>query len=53
MEPDDLSEQHEQPSPSERDFRNFVTRLLRVPKREIDERERARDKRQSRIKPEP
>jgi hypothetical protein len=30
------------PPPSEGQFREFVTRLLRVPKREIDERERAR-----------
>jgi hypothetical protein len=30
------------PPPSEGQFRDFLTRLLRVPKREIDERERKR-----------
>jgi hypothetical protein len=34
------------PPPSEGQFREFVSRLLRVPKREIDEREKARKRRQ-------
>jgi hypothetical protein len=33
------------PVPSEGQFREFLTRLLRVPKREIDERERQRKQR--------
>jgi hypothetical protein len=33
------------PPPSEGQFREFVTRLLKVPKREIDEREKARKRR--------
>jgi hypothetical protein len=31
--------------PAEGQFREFVTRLLRVPKKEIEERERARKRR--------
>lgn len=40
------------PPPDEGQFREFVTRLLRVPKREIDERERAR-KRVTRVRGQP
>jgi hypothetical protein len=32
--------------PNEGQFREFLTRLIRVPKREIDEREKARKRRQ-------
>jgi hypothetical protein len=41
VKPDAYSE----PAPSEGQFRDFLTRLLRVPKREIDERERQRKQR--------
>jgi hypothetical protein len=34
------------PPPSEGQFRDFLARLIRVPKREIDEREKARKRRQ-------
>jgi hypothetical protein len=33
------------PPPDERQFRDFLARLIRVPKREIDEREKARKRR--------
>jgi hypothetical protein len=33
------------PAPDERQFREFLTRLIRVPKQEIDEREKARKRR--------
>jgi hypothetical protein len=35
------------PVPSEGQFREFVAKLIRVPKREIDEREKARKRRPS------